>query len=113
MKTKTTQVRKLSIPVPPSGPSEPASPRPRPARAASVQPLGLSGVRPSRVYREEGGRKLSDARPGVAANGAMGRLRARLPEFHKRGAAMPVPPAGAPRPRQIHGGLLPKRRAGK
>ena len=55
----------------------------------------------------------SDIRPTVAASGAMSRVRARQPEFHKKGAG----PAGAvparPVTRKIHGGLVSKRRAGK
>lgn len=111
MKTKTIPVRKLTIAVPPAGPVVPAAPRP--VRSGPLQPGGLPGARKPRDARGEHGRNPADARPGVAANGAMGRLRARLPEFHKRGATLPVPTAGSPRPRQVHGGLLPKRRAGK
>jgi hypothetical protein len=52
-----------------------------------------------------------DSRALVAAGGAMVRVRARHPEFHK--PAEIALAAAAPRPRQIHGGLVCKRRAGK
>jgi len=52
-----------------------------------------------------------DSRPVVAAGGAMVRVRSRRPEFHKKAE---IPAGGvAPAPRQIHGGLVSKRRAGK
>jgi hypothetical protein len=113
MKTKSSRIRKLSLPLPPPGPLEPVA-VPLPAtghRRVGPGATTLPAVPPG-VHGPEA-RPRPDARPGVAAHGAMVRLRARRPEFHKRGAAMPVPPAGAPRPRQIHGGLQPKRRAGK
>jgi len=54
-----------------------------------------------------------DSRPVVAAGGAMVRVRSRRPEFHKRAAVAAGVASAAPVQRQIHGGLVSKRRAGK
>ena len=56
------------------------------------------------AHRFHGWPHPADTRPQVAASGAMGRVRANAPEFHK------VAAVGA---RHIHGGLVSKRRAGK
>ncbi len=82
----------VSHPVPVAAPSRPA----RPAKAAqqSADP----------AHRFHARTHPADSRPGVAASGAMVRVRGNAQEFHK------VAAVGA---RHIPGGLVAKRRAGK
>ena len=115
MKTRKSLVR----PLPPLGRPRPlkviAPPAPVDAPRDLATPAKVAAHEADPGHRFHPRKSRADARPRVAKSGAMRRLRARLPEYHK-----PAPPAtgGTPsapraRTRKIHGGLVPKRRLKK
>ena len=68
---------------------------------------------PDPEHRFHAPARPGDSRAVVAAGGAMVRVRSRRPEFHKKAEVTAGLASGAPAPRQIHGGLVSKRRVGK
>jgi len=102
METKSTSP--AAVAVRPPTPVHVPNPRFRPEQAVRREPD------PEHRFHAPG--RPGDSRALVAAGGAMVRVRARRPEFHKR-TEVALETAPQPRARQIHGGLVCKRRAGK
>jgi hypothetical protein len=112
MKSKKKLLRPVAL-TPPPLPGAKSLPkltiaRPGPTRS---KPTARREVDPEHRFHEPG--RPSDLRPIVASTGAMSRIRAHQPEFHKKAPVPVAPVAGAPVRRKIHGGLVSKRRAGR
>jgi len=103
MKTIRRSLLPLTVPVP-LAPGKVPPPAPVDVPPDLVRPEKAARRSADPAHRFHARTKPADTRPGVAASGAMVRVRGNAQEFHKTAAV------GA---RGIPGGLVAKRRAGK
>lgn len=102
-----------AVPIPPPLPGVGRRPRLTDASAQVSPSDKMAGRQSDPGHRFHPRDQTADTRPQVAASGAMVRVRARLPEFHKKTAGPTAPALTTSRSRKSNRVQVSKRRAGK